>query len=115
MGAEGDLVERLERLWVSGPAHRLVGEKTAVYLTGELFLWSMIFQLCLVDEQACWGRAADVGKHPTLRRWYTSIRSDRRTGDVVQGRSSMGELRQYYLHADSSEICSAGDERGRWG
>jgi hypothetical protein len=125
-------LEKLERLF-DGPAGEIVCSPSLRqksvgpqpgFLTGELYLWSMLYQCTLVDEAACWptvakeGAAFPAGEEYTrgkLGPWYTCVGIDARTKAVVDGRSSMGELKQYYLHADSSDVCSAGDERGRWG
>lgn len=122
-------LEKLERLW-AGPAGEILFPPSLAlkaagahpgFMTGELYLWSMLFQLTLVDKEACWPSepVGDMGmsqfKYESLFSWYAVIEARKCTQDVIEGRSSMGELRQYYQHADSGGVCSEGDERGRWG
>lgn len=120
-------MEKLERLW-GGPASDIVlppafmnGEGLHPgFSPGELYLWSMLYQLTLVDEMATWPReitkkSATGIRWTRLQVWYRMVEAHRSTAAVIKGHSSMGELRQYYQHADSSDVCSEGDERGRWG
>ena len=129
-------MDKLERLW-EGPAKDLLCSSTSGrVLPGELYLWSMLYQLSLVDKDKCWPEAAawmpsssepvvlalrslaELSKrkhHLELHRWYQEIADHELTKAVVEGKSSMGELGQYYQHADSTEVCREADERGRWG
>ena len=68
----------------------------------------MLYQAWLVDASA-------LEPYATLRGWFDAVKADPRTQTVLRGESSMGELEQYYLAADSKDVCRDGDERGRWG
>ena len=62
---------------------------------GALYLFSVVHQMCLVQPQLL---AAKPGKQPgALARWYAATLADARTGKVLKGQSSMGELKQYFL------------------
>ena len=78
------------------------------HLPGELHLFSIPYQACLVEPSIFEG-------HPELNVWFRSVKLDPRTARVIAGDSSMGELQQYFLTADSKDVCKKGDQRGRWG
>lgn len=78
------------------------------YLPGELYLFSILYQAFLV-EPTC------LQPHATLCAWFDAIKADPRTHRVISGKSTMGELEQYYQAADSKDVCRDADERGRWG
>ena len=71
-------------------------------------LFSVLRQARLVDD-------AIFARTPRLGLWYERVRASEPTQRVLRGESPMGVLKQYYLPLGSAEICSLGDERGRWG
>ena len=68
----------------------------------------LVGQARLVDD-------AIFARTPRLGLWYERVRASEPTQRVLRGESPMGVLKQYYLPLGSAEICSLGDERGRWG
>ena len=133
-------LEKLEKLspFVARQQERASGgssKRVYNFLPGELHLWSMLYQLAMIPvtrghshshtAQAVWlSTATALGapgsvllpeKYPKLFDWFILVQEDERTKDVTFGRSPMGELQPYYLHAESVDICKKGDERGRWG
>ena len=133
-------LEKLEKLspFVARAQERASGgssKRAHTFLPGELHLFSMLYQLAMIPVtrgQSQWlshrldpvaldtfGRASGSvllpEKYPKLFDWFMLVQEDERTKDVTFGRSPMGELQPYYLHAESVDICKKGDERGRWG
>ena len=86
-----------------------LGEQgSSLYSSGELYLFAMLHQAHLVCDTI-------FAATPTLGEWYARLRADHRTQRVLNGESPMGELAQYFVAVDSPQVCSLGDERGRWG
>ena len=123
-------LEKLEKLspFVARTQERASGgssKRAYTFLPGELHLFSMLYQLAMIPVTRSawlrpWNHAAPGSvllpeKYPKLFDWFILVQEDERTKDVTFGRSPMGELQPYYLHAESVDICKKGDERGRWG
>ena len=92
----------------SEAASAAAASPASLYLPGELYLFSVLHQARLVDD-------AIFARTPRLGLWYERVRASEPTQRVLRGESPMGVLKQYYLPLGSAEICSLGDERGRWG
>ena len=60
------------------------------FTTGELFLFSMLYQMTLV-EPSCLNSA------PTTKSFFNQILNHPKTKTVLEGKSSMGELNQYFF------------------
>ena len=110
---------KLERLWKEHS--KVLVEKRGPdaedaddfrYLTGELYLWSMLYQAWLAEPN--YPHVLFDG-YANLSSWFGSILGNSRTKELLNGKSPMGKLSQYFLDADSKDICSLADERGRWG
>jgi len=64
---------------------------------GELYLWSVLHQATLIKPDLL---VAPKGGQPSLlSAFYTRLLSDKRTQVVLDGASSMGELKQYFVAA----------------
>ena len=81
-------------------SHHCEGSK---FLPGELYLFSIIHQACLV--------APFISLYPKLQAWYNEIQTSESTQKVLKGESKMGNLNQYFQSADSDNVCKVADER----
>ena len=73
------------------------------FLPGELYLFSIIHQACLV--------APFIALFPDLQAWYRAILNSESTQKVLCGESKMGLLNQYFQADESDDVCKVADER----
>ena len=73
------------------------------FLPGELYLFSIIHQACLV--------APFIALFPGLQAWYRAILNSESTQKVLCGESKMGVLNQYFQADESDDVCKVADER----
>lgn len=71
---------------------------------GELYLFSMLHQLVLVDPKLF---VASGGKQPSaLAAFYARLKADQRTQAVLSGDSTMGPLKQYFVSPEGLTVTA---------
>mmetsp|Transcript_16260 Transcript_16260/g.33451 ORF Transcript_16260/g.33451 Transcript_16260/m.33451 type:complete len:254 (+) Transcript_16260:45-806(+) len=100
----GKFRERLSRLATFLESHATNGSGDSNFLPGELYLFSTLYQLNLVEPSL-------ISSTSIIQIWYAKIEASSKTQKVLSGETPMGILKQYFVHPDSPLLCSVSDER----